>query len=99
MRLTTSTTEYLQCHFSDGEGGTKDEVTMRGEVMPSVGKFIYLGLIIQEKRDIDKDINQCIKVGWQKWKNVSRVLSEKKITLRLKEKVTFTVRLLTSSMV
>jgi len=39
---------------------------MGGVAIPRVKKFRYLGLIIEEKGDIDKDINQHIRVGWQK---------------------------------
>ena len=46
-------------------------VRSRGE------KFSYLGSIIQEICDIDKDINQLIKAGWKEWKNVARVLRDK----------------------
>jgi len=66
-------------------GGGK--VTMGGVVILRVEKFKYLGSIIEERGDIKDDINHCISVGWQKWKNVSGVLCEKKIPVRLKGKV------------
>ena len=37
---------------------------MGGVVRTRVEKFKYLGSIIEEKGDIDEDINHCIKVGW-----------------------------------
>jgi len=39
---------------------------MGGMVIPKVEKFKYLGSIIEEKRDIDKDINHLIRVGYRK---------------------------------
>ena len=42
---------------------------------------------MEEKGDINEDINHRIRVGWQKWKKASGVLSDKKIPFRLKEKV------------
>jgi len=36
---------------------------MDGIAMPRVEKFKYLGLFLQEKRDIHKEINHRIKVG------------------------------------
>ena len=47
----------------EGGGG---EVTMGRVVIPRVEKFKYLGSIMEEKGDIDEDINHCIRVGWQK---------------------------------
>jgi len=60
---------------------------MGGVVIPRVDKFKYLGSIIEERGDIHADINQPIRVAWQKWKNALGVLCDKKIPLRLKEKV------------
>jgi len=58
-------TEYLHCCFSErvDAGG---EVTLDGRSIPKVNKFKYLGSIIQQNGDTDEDINQRIKVGWQK---------------------------------
>jgi len=86
IQLSRSKIEYLRCGFSGEEGGV-GEVTMGGVVIPRVGKFQYLGSIIEERSDIDADINQCIRVAWQKWKNVSGVLCDKKIPVRLKGKI------------
>jgi len=63
--LSRLTTEYLRCGFSgvEGDGG---EVTMGGVVIPRVEKFKHLNSIIEEKEDINKDINHRIKVEWQK---------------------------------
>jgi len=55
--------------------------------IPNVDKFKYLGSIIQQNRDIDKDINQRIKVDWQKWKYTVGVLYDKRIPIGLKGKV------------
>lgn len=69
FRLSRSKNGYLKCQFSDRECGVEDEMTIRGVATPRVGKFRYLGSIIQERWDIDKDINYRIKGGWKKWKN------------------------------
>ena len=42
---------------------------------------------MQEDGEIDEDINHRIKVGWQKWKNASGVLCDRRIPLRLKGRV------------
>jgi len=53
----------LHCRFSAGEGGVASEVAIEGAVIPRVGRFRYLGSIIQENGEIDEDINKRIKVG------------------------------------
>ena len=57
---------------------------MESTVISKVERFRYLESIIQGNGEIDEDINQQVKIGWQKWKNASGVLCDKKITLRLK---------------
>ena len=37
--------------------------TIGNVAIPRPKEFKYLGSIIEEKGDIDKDINQCIRVG------------------------------------
>jgi len=62
FRLSRLKIEYLRCEFSGVEGGDR-EVTMGGVVIPTVEKFKYLGSIIEEKGDINEDINHCIRMG------------------------------------
>ena len=87
FRLSRSKTEYLHCHFSAEEGGVVNEIAIGEAVIPRVERFKYLGSIIHEEGEIDEDINQRIKIGWQKWKKVSGVLCDKRIPLKLKGRV------------
>ena len=87
FRLSRSKTEYLHCSFSGVEREVAGEVAIEGTIVPRVERFRYLGSIIQENGEIDEDINHRIKVGWQKWKNASGVLCDRKIPLRLKGKI------------
>jgi len=79
--------EYLHCRFSADEGDIAGEVAIEGAIIPRVERFRYLGSIIQESGEIDEDINYRIRVGWQKWKNTSGVLCDRRIPLRLKGRV------------
>jgi len=79
FRLIRSKTEYLRCRFSGVEG---DRV-----LTPRVEKLKYLGSIVEEKGDIDEDINHRIRVGWQKWRKASGVLCDKRMPFILKGKI------------
>jgi len=48
FKLSRAKTEYLKCGFT-GVKGSGEEVTMEGVTIPSVEKFKYLGLIIDEE--------------------------------------------------
>ena len=63
------------------------KVTLDGRQIPKVDKFKYLCSIIQQNGDVDDDINQRIRVRWQKWKAASVVLCDKRMPLGLNGKV------------
>ena len=86
FRVSRSKTKYFHCCFS-GMVDVGGEVTLDGRPIPKVVKFKCLGSIIQQNGDIDEDINQRIKVGWQKWKYTLGVLCDKRVPLGLKGKV------------
>jgi len=88
--ISRSKTEYLHCCFSRTVE-VRGEVTLDGMKIPKVDKFRYLGSIIQQNGDIDEDVNHRIKVGWQKWKYASGVLCDKRMPVKLKDKVYRTV--------
>ena len=62
FRLRKSKTGYLHCRFSACEGGIAGEVAIEGTIILRVGRFRYLGSLIQESGEIDEDINHRIKV-------------------------------------
>ena len=86
FRLSRSKTECLRCGFSgvQRDGG---EITMGGVVIPRVEKFKYLGSIVEQRGNIDEDINHRIRVGRQKWRKAFGVLCDTKIPFRLKGRV------------
>ena len=80
----------MHCCFS-GREDAGGEVTIDGIVIPKVEKFKYISSIVQQNGEIDEDINQRIKVGWQKWKQATGVLCDRRMPVRLKGKVYRTV--------
>ena len=56
-------------------------------MIPSIKTFQALHLWVYKNGEIDEDINYRIKVGWQKWKNASGVLCDRRIPLKLKGRV------------
>ena len=51
---------YIAVSVVGKMGGEKSPLRVQ---IPKVEKFKYLGSIIQQNRDINEDINQCMKVG------------------------------------
>ena len=63
FRLSRSKIVYIRCGFI-GVEGSGGEIAMRGVVIPRVEEFRYLGSIIEERGDIDRDANHCVRSGW-----------------------------------
>ena len=62
FQVNRSKTKYLHYCFN-GREDARGEVKIDWMMIPKVEKFKYLGSIIQQKWDIDEDINQRIKAG------------------------------------
>jgi len=50
-----------------------------GDHIIQVTQFKYLGLIVQNNREIKADVNHCIQVGWLKWRRALGVLCDTNI--------------------
>jgi hypothetical protein len=61
-------------------------VRLDGHVVLKKDTFYYLRSMLQKNGDIDKDVNHRIKAGWLKWCQVSDVLCDPKVPLKLKGK-------------
>ncbi|KAM3377282.1 hypothetical protein P3S68_009695 [Capsicum galapagoense] len=86
FRLTKTKTEYLKCKFSDLRQEDNVVVQLESQAVCRRDSFKYLGSMIQENGEIDKDVSHRIEAGWTKWRLVSGILCDKKVPLKLKGK-------------
>jgi hypothetical protein len=78
--------EHMKCDFS---ATTQEEGD--GQVVLKKDTFRYLGSMLKNNRDIDEDVSHRIKTGWLKWHQVSGVLCDPRVPLKLKDKLYRTV--------
>jgi hypothetical protein len=85
FRLSRSKTEYMKCDFSTT---TQEEGDIRldGQVVPKKDTFRYMGSMLQKNGDIDEDVSHRIKASWLKWRQVSGVLCDPRVSLKVKDK-------------
>ena len=61
-------------------------MSLEGQVVPKKDTFWYLGSMLQRDEDIDADVSHRIKARWIKWRQVSGILSDKRVPQKLKGK-------------
>ncbi|XP_019236518.1 PREDICTED: uncharacterized protein LOC109216786 [Nicotiana attenuata] len=84
FKLSMTTTEYLECKFSDETRGENIDVMLDSQVIPKRESFRYLGLVIQGNGEIDEDVTHHIRAGWMKWRLAFGVLCDKNVSPKLK---------------
>jgi hypothetical protein len=85
FRLSRSKTEDMKCNFSatiQEEG----EVRLDAQVVSKKNTFRYLGSMLQNDGDINKDVSHKIKADWLKWCQASGVLCDPRVSLQVKGK-------------
>ena len=72
------------------QDGTND-MSLQGVNLEKVTTFKYLSSHLNSDRNLDSEINHRVQSGWRNWKNISRVLCDKRISARVEGKVYKTV--------
>ena len=84
MRVSRQKTEHL---YFGGEDTEPARIKMQGEEVPRVQVFKYLGSMVQEDGDAEREVASRISAGWNSWRKVSGVLCDKKIPPKVKGKI------------
>ena len=64
---------------------------MDGEELPKVDAFKYLGSVIDRDGTSQQDVQSRVWVGWMKWRELTGVLCDKNMPVKMKSKVYRTV--------
>ena len=87
LKISRTKTEYLPSLTND----TETPVKIVDTELPTVTSFKYLGSIFTSEGGSQADVNNRIRIGWMKWKEVSGVMCDRKIPVKLKDKVFKTI--------
>jgi hypothetical protein len=84
LKINASKTETMVCSRTDEDLVIVDG---QGNTLRQVETFKYLGSIMNAKGGCEQDVKNGIKAAWQKWRELTCVLCDRKITIQLKGKI------------
>jgi len=91
LKVSRLKTVYMVAKFSKENRDVQEEVAIGRSPLKTVTSFRYLGSLIQESGSVEEEIQSRATAAWSKWREVSGVVCDKKMPLRLKSKVYKTV--------
>ena len=87
LKISRTKTEYLPSPTND----TETTVKLVDAELPTVTSFKYLGSLFTREGGSQADVNNRIRIGWMKWKEVSGMMCDRKMPVELKDKVFKTI--------
>ena len=84
MKISRRKTEYLQLNT---QANDREDLELDGENIRRVDKFKYLGSLVDETGNVEGEIKSRIQSGWKNLREVSGVLCDRKVPVKLKGKV------------
>ena len=85
LRISRKKTEYLR------PAGSSEEVCLAGIPLPCTSSFKYLGSTIEATGGCGADVDNRIRSAWNSWRGLSGVICDKKVPVKLKNKLYKTV--------
>lgn len=89
LKISRTKTEDLFCDF--GGPSSFSPIALNGVSLPVCSDFRYLGSLIQNDGEIDRDVKKRMNAGWMKWRQVSGTTCDPRMPLKLKGKIYKTI--------
>ena len=84
MKNSRSKMEYVT---TDNSGDQQAAIRLNGEMLKRVKIFKYLGSMVKETVEMEKEVNFRIQCGWNNWQKVSGVICNRRVPVNVKGKV------------
>ena len=83
MKVDRRKTEYMCVNERQVNGTMK----MQGEEVAKVEYFKYLGSTVQSNGECGREVKKRVQAGWNGWRRMSGVISDRRVPARVKGKV------------
>ncbi|XP_039755304.1 uncharacterized protein LOC120630225 [Pararge aegeria] len=89
LRISRGKTEHVSCIFDSTTDDTQLKFYINNTRIPTVKQFKYLGSIISNdgKIENDDDVTYRTTAGWNKWRQLTGVMCDRRIPLKIKGKL------------
>ena len=77
----------MPCNDYANNSRNSEEIQLGYGKLNTVTTFTYLGSIVDSNGGAERHINNRVKLAWMKWKHLTGVLCDKKVPIKLKDKV------------
>src|SRR5215467_3203829 len=67
LKVNRAKTEYMECKWEKGQRVVGD-VKIQGKSIKKVGEYKYLGSVMQEDGEINREVEARKREGWRKWR-------------------------------
>jgi hypothetical protein len=85
LKVNREKTEHLEGRWR-GAISSEGRVRIQGAELNKVAQYKYLGSMVQEDGEIEREVTGRIQAGWAKFRMASGVLCDRKIPMKLKGK-------------
>ena len=85
LRISRTKTEYMPTPHKE------ENIKLGDGPIQTVKVFKYLGSMFAAEGGSETDVNNRVKVAWAKWREVSGVMCDKKMPIKLKDKIYKTI--------
>ncbi|XP_063372213.1 uncharacterized protein LOC134660405 [Cydia amplana] len=87
LRVSRKKTEHMSCLFNGTTDPNSIKLYINDVPLSTVKEFKYLGSIISNDGKIDRDVTHRTTVGWMKWRQLTGVMCDNRMPLKIKGKL------------
>ena len=81
----------MPCNDCDNNPRNYEEIQLGDDKLNTVTTFKYLGSLFDSNGGAERDISNRVKLAWMEWKQLTGVLCDKYVPIKVKDKVYKTV--------